>query len=58
MPDFFLVSGVLLTLAIRRDWRTFLDRKVLHFGYFYVLWLTVLVACAPFAAEALIAPAT
>lgn len=44
MPDFFLVSGVLLTLAIHRDWRTFLDRKVLHFAYFYVLWLTILVA--------------
>lgn len=44
MPDFFLVSGVLLTLAIHRDWRTFLDRKLLHFAYFYVLWLTILVA--------------
>lgn len=44
MPDFFLVSGVLLTLAIHRDWHIFLDRKVLHFGYFYVLWLTILIA--------------
>jgi uncharacterized membrane protein YcfT len=44
MPDFFLVSGVLLTLAIGRDWRTFVDRKVFHFAYFYVLWLTILVA--------------
>ena len=44
MPDFFLISGVLLTLAIGRDWRTFLDRKVVHFAYFYVLWLTILVA--------------
>lgn len=44
MPDFFLVSGVLLTLAIGRDWRTFLDRKVVHFAYFYLLWLTILVA--------------
>lgn len=35
---------MLLTLAIHRDWRTFLDRKVLHFVYFYVLWLTILVA--------------
>ncbi|MGQ0651440.1 MAG: acyltransferase family protein [Betaproteobacteria bacterium] len=46
MPDFFLVSGVLLTPAIHRDWRTFLDRKVMHFAYFYVLWLTILVAFA------------
>jgi uncharacterized membrane protein YcfT len=44
MPDFFLVSGVLLTLAIGREWRTFLDRKVVHFAYFYLLWLTILVA--------------
>lgn len=44
MPDFFLISGVLLTLAIGRDWRIFLDRKVVHFAYFYVLWLTILVA--------------
>lgn len=44
MPDFFLLSGLLLSLSINRDWRTFLDRKVLHFAYFYVLWLTILVA--------------
>lgn len=44
MPDFFLVSGVLLTLSIHRDWHTFLDRKVVHFAYFYVLWLTILLA--------------
>lgn len=44
MPDFFLVSGMLLPLAIHRGWRTYLDRKVVHFAYFYVLWLTILVA--------------
>lgn len=44
MPDFFFVSGVLLTLAIHRDWRTFFDRKVVHFAYFYALWLTILIA--------------
>ena len=43
MPDFFLISGVLLTLAIGRDWRSFLDRKVVHFAYFYLLWLTILI---------------
>ena len=26
---------------IDRDWRTYLDRKVLHFAYFYVLWMTI-----------------
>lgn len=44
MPDFFLVSGILLPLAIHRGWRIFLDRKVAHFAYFYGLWLTILIA--------------
>lgn len=44
MPDFFLLSGLLLTRVIQRDWRTYLDRKVVHFAYFYVLWLTILFA--------------
>jgi uncharacterized membrane protein YcfT len=41
MPDFFLISGLFLALVINRDWRTFLDRKVVHFAYFYVLWVTI-----------------
>jgi uncharacterized membrane protein YcfT len=41
MPDFFLISGLFLSVVIDRDWRTFLDRKVVHFAYFYVLWVTV-----------------
>jgi uncharacterized membrane protein YcfT len=41
MPDFFLISGLFLPLVIDRDWRTFLDRKVMHFVYFYVLWVTI-----------------
>ncbi len=41
MPDFFMISGLFLARVIDRDWRTYLDRKVVHFGYFYVLWLTV-----------------
>jgi uncharacterized membrane protein YcfT len=41
MPDFFLISGLFLSVVIDRDWRTFLDRKVLHFAYFYVLWVTI-----------------
>jgi uncharacterized membrane protein YcfT len=41
MPDFFLISGVFLTVVIDRDWRTYLDRKVVHFAYFYVLWVTI-----------------
>jgi uncharacterized membrane protein YcfT len=41
MPDFFLISGLFMPLVIGRDWRTFLDRKVVHFAYFYVLWVTI-----------------
>jgi uncharacterized membrane protein YcfT len=41
MPDFFLISGLFLGLVIDRDWRTYLDRKVAHFAYFYVLWVTI-----------------
>src|SRR6202790_68869 len=41
MPDFFLISGMFLSVVIDRDWRTYLDRKVVHFAYFYVLWVTI-----------------
>ncbi|UYO44975.1 acyltransferase family protein [Rhodopseudomonas palustris] len=53
MPDFFLISGLFLAVVIDRGWRTYLDRKVVHFAYFYVLWVTIQFAFkAPsFAAE-------
>ena len=53
MPDFFMISGLFLANVIDRDWRTYLDRKVVHFAYFYVLWVTIQFALkAPvFAAE-------
>jgi uncharacterized membrane protein YcfT len=41
MPDFFMISGLFLGRVIARDWRTYLDRKVMHFAYFYVLWVTI-----------------
>ena len=41
MPDFFLISGLFLPLVIDRNWRTYLDRKFVHFAYFYVLWVTI-----------------
>src|SRR5262245_35839686 len=41
MPDFFMISGLFLARVIDRDWSTYLDRKVVHFAYFYVLWLTI-----------------
>jgi uncharacterized membrane protein YcfT len=41
MPAFFLISGLFLARTIDAPWGRFLDRKVVHFAYFYVLWLTI-----------------
>jgi uncharacterized membrane protein YcfT len=41
MPDFFLISGLFLARVIDLEWITYLDRKVVHFAYFYVLWVTI-----------------
>lgn len=38
MPDFFLIAGLFLALVIARPWKDYLDRKVLHFVYFYLIW--------------------
>ncbi|WP_245303554.1 acyltransferase family protein [Pseudorhodoplanes sinuspersici] len=49
IPAFFMIAGLFVAHTIDRDWRTFLDRKVLHFVYFYVLWLIIQFAFrAPF----------
>src|SRR5260370_26531425 len=37
MPDFFLISGLFLARVIARDRLTYLDRKLVRFGYFYLL---------------------
>src|SRR5690554_4378399 len=42
MPDFFLLSGLFLARSINCPWREYLDRKVIHFAYFYLLWLGIL----------------
>lgn len=41
MPDFFLISGLFLARVIDRNWRDYLDKKAVHFLYFYVLWVTI-----------------
>lgn len=41
MPDFFLISGLFLGMVIDRPWLRYADRKIVHFFYFYVLWLTI-----------------
>ncbi len=44
MPDFFFISGLLAARTINRDWPWFVDRKLVHFAYFYLLWLLILLA--------------
>ena len=44
MPDFFLLSGLFLGRVIDRPWRDYLDKKVVHYLYFYVLWTTIFFA--------------
>lgn len=41
IPDFFLLSGLFLGRVIDRDWRLFADRRVVHFAYFYGLWVVI-----------------
>ncbi len=41
MPDFFLISGLFLHRSIFGSAASYFDRKVLHFAYFYVLWLAI-----------------
>jgi uncharacterized membrane protein YcfT len=41
MPDFFLLSGLFLAKVIDRPWRSYLDTKVVHYGYFLVLWILI-----------------
>ena len=41
MPDFFLLSGLFLGRRIAAPWRSYLDTKVVHFAYFYFLWMTI-----------------
>ena len=41
MPDFFMLAGLFLSFAIGRGWLHYLDKKVLHFAYFYVIWTII-----------------
>jgi uncharacterized membrane protein YcfT len=41
MPDFFLLSGLFLAKVIDRPWRNYLDTKVVHYGYFLLLWILI-----------------
>lgn len=41
MPDFFMIAALFLSRRIDADGRLYFDRKVLHFAYFYVLWVAI-----------------
>lgn len=41
MPDFFLISGLFLASRIDQPWHRYFDAKVLHFAYFYFLWMAI-----------------
>ncbi len=41
VPDFFLLSGLFVARTIDRNWRHYLDKKFVHYAYFYVLWLVI-----------------
>jgi uncharacterized membrane protein YcfT len=41
MPEFFLISGLFLSQVIDRPWRTYADRRVVHYLYFYALWAVI-----------------
>ncbi len=41
MPDFFLLSGLFLARRIEAPWPRYADTKIVHFAYFYVLWMSI-----------------
>ncbi|MBK8199418.1 MAG: acyltransferase family protein [Acidobacteria bacterium] len=44
MPDFFLISGLFLSRSLNGPLTEYIDRKFIHFLYFYVLWHTIQLA--------------
>lgn len=41
MPLFFLVAGLFLSRTIQKSWLQYLDSKLIHFMYFYILWTLI-----------------
>lgn len=56
MPDFFLISGLFLASAMAKPLLTYLDRKLVHFVYFYLLWTAIQMAARAPSYAALPAP--
>ncbi len=49
IPAFFLLSGLFLARRIDWPWRDFLDRRVVHFAWFYLVWMHIaILAALPF----------
>ena len=51
MPDFFLISGLFLARAIDRPWTPYVDKKIVHFMYFFALWTTIYFTAAALKGE-------
>jgi uncharacterized membrane protein YcfT len=43
MPEFFLISGLFLSQVIDRPFLRFADRRVVHYLYFYILWVAIMI---------------
>jgi uncharacterized membrane protein YcfT len=41
IPTFFLVAGLFASRTVAAPWRRTLNGKVLHFAYFYLLWMSL-----------------
>jgi uncharacterized membrane protein YcfT len=41
MPEFFLISGLFLDQVLARNWKSYADRRVVHYLYFYALWAVI-----------------
>jgi len=43
MPEFFLISGLFLSNVIARNWESYLDKRFVHYLYFYGLWALIMI---------------
>ncbi len=41
MPEFFLISGLFLSQVIARPWARYADRRIVHYFYFYGVWMLI-----------------
>jgi uncharacterized membrane protein YcfT len=51
MPTFFQLCGLFLARTIDRPWRDYLDKKIVHFLYFFVLWTSLYFAAGLMSGE-------